>query len=64
MVSQRQLLDLNIPPWALRTLRVLGLTTVIDGVVRYTFFGELIEHLLERTLGEGRYVRMMDRASK
>ncbi len=52
---------MELPQWARRTLAVLGLTTVIDGVVRYTFFGEFVERMVQRTLGEGRYDRMTSR---
>ena len=44
-------LGLSLPTWAQRTLGMVGLGSIIYGLIRYTFVGELFERVYEKAVG-------------
>jgi hypothetical protein len=49
--KKAQLLGVDMSVWANRALSAVGLSTIIYGLVRYTFIGEFFERLYRDTLG-------------
>ena len=49
--KRMRLLGANLPMWVGRTLSALGLSTIIYGLIRYTFIGEFFERLYRDTIG-------------
>ena len=46
-----RILGVNLPAWVGQVLSTLGITTLIYGVLRYTFLGEYFDRLMRNMVG-------------
>jgi hypothetical protein len=46
-----RVLGVDLPAWIGQMLSALGITTVIYGILRYTFLGEYFERVLRNMVG-------------